>query len=83
MSLLRMLHVVLYYAIFSVLCSLVIACWESSDLLIGMSIMFSCYLSVSHMVFRDMVVSIPDLYLHVFFHARITKGFSETAFCFS
>ena len=40
-SLLFVFHVCLYYAVFSVPCSLVITCWERADLLALLCVMFS------------------------------------------
>ena len=51
-----MFHVCLSYAVMSVPCSLEITCWESADLLALLFVMFSCVLSLSHMVFASGVV---------------------------
>ena len=43
-------HVCLCHAIFSVSCSLVVVCWERADPLALLCVMFSCVLSLVHMV---------------------------------
>ena len=40
------------YTVLSVLSSLVVTCWESADILALLCVMFSCVLSLSHMVSR-------------------------------
>ena len=47
-----MFHVRFCDAVLSVSCSLVITCWESADLLALLCVVFSCVLSLSHMVSR-------------------------------
>ena len=50
--LLFMFYVCLYYTILSVPCSLFVTCWERADPLALLCVMFSCVLSLSHMVSR-------------------------------
>ena len=45
-------RVYLCYAVLPVPCSLVITCWERTDLLVLLCVVFSCVLSFSHIVFR-------------------------------
>ena len=47
-----MFHVCLYYTVFSVPCSIVITCWERSDLLVLLCVMEPCNLPSYHMVSR-------------------------------
>ena len=67
-----MFHVYLCYnAVFSVPCSIVVICWERADLLALLCVVFSCFLSLSHMVFLArfyLIVSIPDLCLSLLFN---------------
>ena len=58
-------HVSLFYAVMSVPCSLVIICWERTDLLALLCIVFSCVLSLCHVVWY-LIVSIPDLCLPLY-----------------
>ena len=64
-----MFRVYLTYCLkLSVPCSIVVTCWEKADLLALLYVMFSCVLSLSHIVSSvkvvfDFDVSIPDICL--------------------
>ena len=55
--LLYMFHIYLCFAVLSVPSNLVIACWESADLLALLCVVFSCVMSLSHMVLLVSYVS--------------------------
>ena len=50
----------------SVSCSLVVACWERADLLAFLYVMFSCVMSLAHILWY-LVVWIPDLCILPYF----------------
>ena len=66
-----MFHVCLYYTILSVPCSHVITCWERTDLLVLLCVMFPCVFGtfpygVSGQVWY-LIISTPDLCLPLYF----------------
>ena len=48
--LLLWIHFVIYVAVLSVYCSLVVTCWELANLLALLCVILSCVLSLSHVV---------------------------------
>ena len=65
-----MFHVYLCYnAVFSVHSSIAVTCWERADFLALLCVVFSCVLSLSHIVFLarfNLIVSFPDLCLPLY-----------------
>ena len=63
-------HVCLYYAALFVQCSLVVTCWERTDLLALLCVTFSCFVTFPCGVpgqVMYLIASIPDLCLFLYF----------------
>ena len=79
----NMFHFCLYYTVLSVQLSLVITCWERTDLLALLCVVFPCVFvtfpyGVSGQVWY-LIVSIPDLCLLLYFHKNMHQGLAAYA----